>query len=134
VIEFIVEGLPQSKGSWRAIPGMGRLIPDNPKEGAWAALVGWHAKMAMMRTPTRAPTMITGFAAVALEFTLPPKKGRKNQRDIDKLVRSVLDALTGIVYVDDEQVVRLEASKITAERGHGVRVRVNPWEPSTGAT
>jgi len=31
--------------------------------------------------------------------------------DIDKLARAVLDALTGVAYEDDEQVVKLVASK-----------------------
>jgi len=35
--------------------------------------------------------------------------------DIDKLCRSVLDALTGIVFADDAQVVRLHASKVYAD-------------------
>jgi len=32
--------------------------------------------------------------------------------DIDKLCRAVLDALTGIAYADDSQVVALDASKV----------------------
>ena len=31
--------------------------------------------------------------------------------DIDKLSRAVLDALTGVAYLDDRQVIQLEASK-----------------------
>ena len=31
--------------------------------------------------------------------------------DIDKLSRAVLDALTGVAYLDDRQVIRLEARK-----------------------
>ena len=34
--------------------------------------------------------------------------------DLDKLIRAVLDALTGIVYDDDSQVVSLTASKTFA--------------------
>jgi Holliday junction resolvase RusA-like endonuclease len=37
------------------------------------------------------------------EPTAPP--------DIDKLARAVLDALTGIVYDDDSQVIELQATK-----------------------
>jgi len=32
--------------------------------------------------------------------------------DLDKLVRAVLDALTGIVWKDDAQVVALKATKV----------------------
>ena len=36
---------------------------------------------------------------------------RAQRPDVDKLTRAVLDALTGIVYVDDCQVVSLLAQK-----------------------
>lgn len=35
--------------------------------------------------------------------------------DLDKLIRAVLDSLTGIVYRDDAQVTRIEARKMYAE-------------------
>lgn len=35
--------------------------------------------------------------------------------DLDKLVRAVLDSLTGIVWFDDGQVVEIHASKVYAE-------------------
>ena len=46
--------------------------------------------------------------------------------DIDKLTRSVLDALTLIAWKDDSQVVKLEVAKLYAHDGPepGVRVRV----------
>lgn len=57
-------------------------------------------------------------------FTKPPSaKKRKSptvKPDIDKLLRATLDALTGIAFVDDAQVVFATASKgyDTAERTH----------------
>lgn len=59
--------------------------------------------------------------------------------DIDKLTRSVLDALTGTVYGDDRQVTRLLVSKAWApamtQAGVLVQVaplvaEVMPWPPS----
>jgi crossover junction endodeoxyribonuclease RusA len=50
--------------------------------------------------------------------------------DVDKLVRTVLDALTGVSYADDSQVVRVVGRKVYASRGAdgiplaGVTVRV----------
>lgn len=118
-----VEGLPETKGSWRAIGG-GRLKRDNPREKAWATHVGWVAKLMM-----RGKLPLCGGALVTLDFALPAPKGRKNQRDIDKLARSCLDAMNGIVYVDDELVRDLVAHKeITAGVGG---VEVNVW-PSFG--
>lgn len=39
--------------------------------------------------------------------------------DIDKLARLVLDSLTGVVYVDDGQVVRLGCEKVWTDRFTG---------------
>mgnify|MGYP006283744691 CR=1 FL=1 len=43
--------------------------------------------------------------------------------DIDKLSRAVLDGLTGVAYEDDEQVVKLQASKEYGET-EGVTIRI----------
>jgi Holliday junction resolvase RusA-like endonuclease len=40
--------------------------------------------------------------------TVPP--------DLDKLIRAVLDGLTGVAYKDDGQVVRISAVKIYAQK------------------
>lgn len=55
---------------------------------------------------------------LTLNFYLakPPSAPRKRFRptvkpDVDKLVRATLDALTGVLFVDDAQVVELNASK-----------------------
>src|SRR5262252_2378773 len=94
MLYFRVDGIPQSKGSWRPAgrrrSGGIRLVPDNEAETAWAEQVAWAARQAL----------------------LPPPSGRRtNRRDLDKLCRSVLDALTGIVWVDDEQVDRIMLDK-----------------------
>jgi crossover junction endodeoxyribonuclease RusA len=46
--------------------------------------------------------------------------------DLDKLTRSILDALTGVVLDDDAQIVRLLAEKVYARTGErpGVEVTV----------
>jgi len=40
------------------------------------------------------------------------KHGYPKRPDLDKLIRSVLDALTGTCYRDDSQVVTIEAQKV----------------------
>ncbi len=46
--------------------------------------------------------------------------------DLDKLVRGVGDALTGVVYDDDSQVIRCLAWKVYADtRVSGAFIRVN---------
>lgn len=47
--------------------------------------------------------------------------------DVDKLVRAILDALTGVVYADDSQVVALgDTTKLYANTVEGVRIKVMP--------
>lgn len=121
IARFFVDGLPETKGSWRALPN-GKMKRDNPREKAWGDAVGWAAKAAMIgKRP------FDGHVGVELDFLLPPPKGRKNTRDADKLARSVLDAMTGIVYVDDELVYKLLAVKNVTNSGmHGVQITVRP--------
>ncbi len=109
ILHISVPGIPATKGSWKSIRvnGKPRLIPDNPDEEGWALAVAWAARAKLRGAP---PT--SKRCAVRCEFTMPPRAGRKSyNRDADKLVRSVLDAMTKIVYIDDEQVDEIWASK-----------------------
>lgn len=118
---FRVDGLPETKGSWRAV-GNGRMKRDNPREKAWADGVGWVARATM-----RGKLPLVS-ALVAMDFILPPNVGNKNKRDIDKLARSILDAMNGIVYIDDENVRDLIAHKETSAI-QSIGVEVNVYVP-----
>lgn len=50
-----------------------------------------------------------------LKADSPTHPTAKKKNDLDKLVRAVMDALTGVVYVDDAQVWSLESEKIYSE-------------------
>lgn len=131
-LSFRVDGFPQTKGSWKVAGrkrnGAPRMLPDNPEETAWAETVAWAARAA-----ARGHQADRRRYAVALDFTLLPPKGRANRRDLDKLARSCLDALTGIIWLDDEQVKRLLLDDgVTGEDGRGkpgVDVVILPWRP-----
>jgi Holliday junction resolvase RusA-like endonuclease len=112
-LAFRVDGVPATKGSWRIVRGR-TLIPDNPGEPAWAQTVAWTAR-ATLRNRLEPDARRY---RVRVLFTLPPVtgRGRKNRRDLDKLLRSLLDALTGIVWLDDEQVCKADAEKIVSDR------------------
>lgn len=50
--------------------------------------------------------------------------------DVDKLARSTLDSLTGIVFDDDSRIVELGVVKVYAEPGReGARIVVREWVP-----
>lgn len=114
-VSFFVPGIAQTKGSAKAFMRPGAKFPtvqnDNPKTKGWQAVIAWFAAQAM--TP-RMP--IVGAVSVSLIFVMTAPKSKARLRphtrpDIDKLVRSALDGLTGVCFVDDGQVVDLRASK-----------------------
>lgn len=46
-----------------------------------------------------------------LKATAPAEPVSSRVGDLDKLCRAILDALTGVAYLDDRQVVELQATK-----------------------
>jgi Holliday junction resolvase RusA-like endonuclease len=119
-IDFALHGLPVPQGSHRCRNG--NVVPDNgPALKAWRKAVGHHARQAMPDG-----WVGTGPMAVALSFWFPrplshylrgePRANaptwKTSRPDIDKLARSVLDALTQArIWQDDSQVVYLSAEK-----------------------
>lgn len=119
-VTFKVVGDPATKGSMRAITRQdGRVIlkQDNEREETWAKTVGWAAKIAMAGKRLK-----TGPVRVDAAFTMPrPKKTKRRAPagDLDKLTRSILDAMTEIVYVDDTLVVELHTWKVWVDEEEG---------------
>lgn len=111
MIDIFVEGRPIPQGS----PGFrGRQAYQKPEVKAWreqirAALA--DAGIEMRPRGTAVP--------VILQFSVP--RTSTATPDIDKLARSVLDALTGIVYQDDSQVTYLSVVKHQGNP-NGVRI------------
>mgnify|MGYP001581809491 CR=1 FL=1 len=140
MISFWVHGKPQTKGSARAFIVKGRAIitNDNPKAKAWQKQIALSAKVAGARPSG---------AAIALKITYflaRPKshydsKGRLKVGifpwptgrvgDIDKMERVVLDALTGIAYRDDSQVVSVDQTKQYGNAGWtGIKVSITEYQ------
>jgi len=101
-----------------------RTKQDSKHLKSFAAAVQWAAKRAgvPMVPKGRGVTLsvVYGFAR--------PKGGRDRLRvdpcvrpDVDKLSRALMDALTGVAYHDDGQVIALSVRKIYADQ---VRARV----------
>jgi Holliday junction resolvase RusA-like endonuclease len=125
VIQFTVFGQPEPQGSARLVPVKGYARPfitsDNPDLKKWRANVAYQAKEAMR---TRQRELLGHGVPVEIEVEFVFKRPLSLKRDVahkttrpdtDKLVRGVLDALTGIVYDDDAQVIGIVASKTFGE-------------------
>ncbi len=115
---FHVAGHAVTQGSKKVIPlrGGGHALV----ESAGSRLTQWrHAINDEARTHWVGPPA-TGPVVVAAVFTVVrPKSAPKRTRtwptkrglDIDKAARAVLDALTGVTFVDDSQVINLHVTK-----------------------
>ena len=122
-INFEVRGLPQPKGSMQAfafvnkVTGKARAVvtAGNNAKGtkAWADSVRESAKAHAPAIVWDGPVKVTlGFimqAPQSLPKTRPSFATKKP--DADKLERNVLDALTGVIFRDDAQVVECNKTK-----------------------
>ncbi len=119
LLSFRVEGDPKPQGSKKAFVVKGRavMIDDNkPELKKWRDAVSGSARAA--RTVAEMGEPAAGALAVAVEFVFPrPKTVTRDlpsvAPDLDKLARSILDALTTAgVWKDDGQVTTISARKI----------------------
>lgn len=113
---FVVYGAPATKGSTVSFMGEGGQVVtrgDCSTLAAWTQAVGWAARAAQL------PLLPAG-SAVSVKVTFQFVKPKTQQKrphpsvkpDADKLARALLDALTGVCYHDDAQVVDLRVTKV----------------------
>jgi crossover junction endodeoxyribonuclease RusA len=126
-LDLFVPGKPAPQGSKRHVGG-GVMVESSKAVAPWRTTVAWHAAQAYRVAP------LDGAVWVSLLFVMPrpaatPKRSTPQavkRPDLDKLTRAVFDALSGVVWRDDSQVVQLVASKRLAslEEQPGVNIRV----------
>lgn len=139
MITFFVPGIPRPGGSKRAfvIPGTNRacITEDCKKSRDWRAAVGWAAS-------ERIKEPLAGPLEVRFSFLIPRPKGHygsgKNagqvkasapahpavKPDITKLIRSTEDAMKGIAWLDDNQVVFQLARKLYTSGQPGATIQI----------
>lgn len=118
---FTVEGKAVGKGRPRVSTIAGRPRLYTPaKTVAWEQLVADAARTAMgSHEPVEGPVSVR--IAIDVQIPVSWSKGRRTaaelqqvrpgKPDLDNVAKAILDALNGICYVDDKQVVRLVALK-----------------------
>ena len=121
VINIIVPGIAVSK--LRARTGKNGNFYTPKKLSDYQEAVGWTAKEQMMRQE------VTAFEKdVPLFMTIAfVKKGKLTGKpDISNLVKAIEDALNGVAYHDDSQIVKLLATKVNFRDGEliGVAIRI----------
>lgn len=120
-VVFEVFGVPIPKGSTKAFNVKGKKFPvvtaDNEKTKPWAQQITATA-MVLKQVP-----LWTGPVSLEVRFNMPKPMSLPKRRfsyptkkpDMDKLLRTVKDALKGIFYKDDAQVVEVLMRKCYAE-------------------
>jgi Holliday junction resolvase RusA-like endonuclease len=144
-LTFFAPGKPEPQGSSKAFAYFDKargthraaVTHDNPKVLPWRSTVQYHAQLAMERAGV-AGQITDGPVCLDLRFFIPaPKWAAKKilkgkavpcltRPDTSKLVRAFEDALTGLVFKDDSQVVGTYARKAYAPPGTqpGVQARI----------
>ena len=128
-IAFDVMGRPAPQGSKKSI-GNNRFIESSKFLPAWRSAVRVAAETAVTLGSW---DRVSGPVELEVMFYLDrPSTISRTKRpypivppDLDKLARSCLDPLTGLIYDDDSQVIRLLAWKTYADtRTPGAFIRV----------
>ncbi len=118
---FFVKGKPVSQGSLKFIKGHAIHV-----KGRELAL--WRGTIAAMARSTNITKIQVGVDMELLFIFNKPKTVKRSEPfvrpDLDKLIRAVLDGLTGVAYEDDQQVVRLTAQKAYGKT-EGVYIKIS---------
>ena len=121
VINYQIDAIPRPQGSKRHV-GNGVMLESSKHVANWRAFARLCAVQAMKGheiAPKSTPVQVT----VYFKFDRPQKhfnsKGLKpdaplmhtNKPDSDKLLRALLDSMTGVVFTDDSQVCEVMVCK-----------------------
>ena len=113
--DFVVMGHePLPKQSFRVGKGQG-FQPERIKN--WEALVRDYAALAVRHGPYKG----------AFEIALTFYRYTRYKVDVGNLEKPVLDAMNGVVYHDDDQVVKLHQAKCKAYTKAQAGVKVEIW-------
>ena len=133
MISFTAYGKPEPQGSARAFVVRGRAIvtSDNPALKEWRTQLGRAAQAC----PDYTGVLIPGPVRIEATFLLQKSKSRPRRDthptsnpDLDKLARALLDAITGVLIANDNQVCDLDVRKRWAEAGDAPHVTVTVAE------
>ena len=140
IVDFDVPGHPAPGGSKTAFPLRGgrrfNVVDSCKRAKSWRTVVAVAARTVYLGRPAAGPVHLT------IEFRLarPASHHRARDRRLDlradapayhltrpdatKLLRAAEDALTGILWEDDGQIVETRLLKRWTEHGEGPGVRI----------
>lgn len=138
-MQFIVEGKPQGKARARTfynkkIQRMQSITPEQTK--SYENLIRWKYKAAGGGYYANIPLQveIQAFYPVPKSFSKAKREDALNgvirpttKPDCDNIIKVVLDALNGVAYYDDKQVISVSCSKYYAETGY-IEIQIQQTE------
>jgi crossover junction endodeoxyribonuclease RusA len=141
-LDLFISGVPSPQGSVRAFGSrvvQGGSASSRMKLGDWRTAVAAETRRWVEHEGNPAPH--DGAVGVDLLFYMPkppslPKyrKRPSTKPDLDKLIRSTLDALTKVVFTDDSRVTRIHADETYAiEHTPGMYVHIDFYDVETAA-
>lgn len=104
MIKLIVHGEPVPQSRPRFTANGHCYYP--PKCVAWKEQVAWQARQVMGNSPP-----MKGELLVGLKFYKKISPTNRSFGDADNLAKAVLDALNGVCYYDDSQIVSIFVEK-----------------------
>ena len=112
MISFSCDGTPVPQGSMKVINGH-ILHSQGSALAVWRSTVALSARFAGAKP-------VEGAIGIEIVFRVRRPKTVKRDYptvapDLDKYIRGVLDALTGIAYLDDSQVIDIKAEKVYSD-------------------
>ncbi len=133
-IHFQVEGDPKGKGRPRfSRVGNFTKIYTDKQTLTYEAMIATFAKQAMGGTePLKTPVSVFLYVRLPIPQSYPKKRKEAclngsekpcKKPDIDNIAKTYLDAMNGVIFVDDTQVIDLHVKKLYAEKA-GVDVMV----------
>ena len=130
-MQIIIDGPAVPQGRPRAVrAGSGVRMYDPPKSRNYKEVVRLKCKSYMSRNQIKT---VTGPLALHLTFYFKPPKSYSKKRieaiksreelftkkpDLDNLAKSILDGMSGTVFVDDAQIVYMSLQKEYADRDY----------------
>jgi crossover junction endodeoxyribonuclease RusA len=112
MLRFRADGQPVPQGSMKIINGH-ILHSQGSALAVWRSTIALAAKLAGAKP-------VDGAIGLEVEFQYRRPKTVKRlyptvAPDLDKQIRSVLDALSGVAYLDDAQVIDIKAKKVYSD-------------------
>lgn len=110
VARFTIEGEPGSKSRARFTKAGSKSQPYTPEKTH--AAEDEVARLFRATTRNHIASAVTTFGVVALFFP-----STRQRRDVDNMLKLILDGLTGVAWQDDDQVVEVSGRKTLVPRG-----------------